>query len=103
MKIPNDTIAYQYFSKALKLDPRRDTSMLELANLMLKSERYEEAWRYINSYMRATKPDAQGLWIAFKVAKQLKDNTSANQYEKMLKEQYPMEYRRFINDDVQTG
>lgn len=96
LKIPQNNVAYQYFVKALKLDPRRDTSMLELANLMLKSQRYEEAKHYIDLYMQTAKPDALGLWIGFQVAKHLDNKVDANQYEKMLKEQYPIAYRGFI-------
>jgi type IV pilus assembly protein PilF len=97
LKMPNDTLANQFFIKALRLDPRRDTSMLELANLRLKASHFEEGNRYITTYLQTTQPDAQGLWIALQLARHLRDAKRVSQYENALKKQFPLEYKKIVN------
>jgi len=67
--IPNLAKAKYYFKKALEQDPRRVTSMLELAEIAYKQKHYKTAKSYLMGFNKLAPANAPSVWLAYRLAK----------------------------------
>jgi type IV pilus assembly protein PilF len=71
LKIPDKKQAIYYFAKAIKVDPNRPNSLLELADLYYKEKNYPLAKDYLDLYLRKFPVTAQTNQLHEKILVQL--------------------------------
>lgn len=71
-KIPNASTAKQYFSKALAEDPKRPTSLIELAEISFKQGEYDSARRHLNQFLELSAPTAQSYILEKKIDERMR-------------------------------
>lgn len=90
MQIPDNAKASIYFQKAIAKDPQRSTSYLELAQISYKQGQYVEAQKYFTQYQGQVKElDPEALWLAIRLAREQKDQTTAGRYALLLQINFP--------------
>lgn len=99
-KIPDIAKAKQYFNRALQQDPKRATSVYELASLDFQSGDYNQANRRLVTYLMLTEGDPGILLLAYKVSKKLGHSANANNYAEMIRTKFP---RSKEIQQLQTG
>lgn len=97
LKIPDTAKATGYFQQAIKQDPRRATSFLELAQLDFKQNNIAQAQQDFNQYLQLTPNlDAEALWLGIRLARAMHNSALASSYILQLQNKYPnsFEYRQ---------
>lgn len=82
--IPDDTLAAEYFAKAVGQDPNRTQSLVELAQIKLKQNQPAQALRYLEKYSQATLGDRQLLQLAIAAAKGMQNKDVEQFYTERL-------------------
>jgi type IV pilus assembly protein PilF len=68
--------AEHYLSLAVRHDPRRIRSLLELSEIKFNKENYKGAQGYLQRFLDQTEPTARSLWLGIQIATKL-DNKDA--------------------------
>lgn len=71
MKIPNANAAMQYFKKALAEDPKRSTSLIELAELNYQQKNYALSRYELDQYLQLAAPNGQSYILEQKLEDKL--------------------------------
>ncbi len=95
--VPNLVKAKQYFLRAIEQDPRRATSMLELAEINYKQNNYNAAQSYLLAYQKIAPETARSLWLSYRLAKQQGNSAQQNAFASRLKSQFSTsrEYKQY--------
>lgn len=88
LKISNVTKAREYFDRALQQDPRRATSLFELADLDYKNNNFKQANIRLINYFMMREPDAESALLAYRVAKKLGDAANATNYSQLIRTKF---------------
>lgn len=96
-KIPDIKQAEYNFVLALKHDPRRTVSLIELVKIYMKQGHYRKSEGYLNKYLSISEPDAQTVWLGYRIAKILKHPKQASNYARLLRAKFSdsKEYRLY--------
>lgn len=86
--IPNLAQAKKYFKKALEQDPRRATSLLELAEIAFKENNYKSAQTYLLSYSKVAPATAPSVWLSYRLAKRTGQGLQLNRLAMQLKSKF---------------
>ena len=80
LQVKQSTKAESYFKHALKRDPRRASSMLELADIEYKKGKTKQADQHLKHYASNAIPTARSTWLAVRIAHRLgqKDRQASN-------------------------
>ncbi|OUS28594.1 type IV pilus biogenesis/stability protein PilW [Gammaproteobacteria bacterium 45_16_T64] len=89
--------AEKYFKRAIQRNAQMGRSLLELAEIYYKSERYKPAERYLARFDRLSAPNARHLWLAVRLQRILKDKNKLASFELALKNLFPdsAEYKAY--------
>jgi type IV pilus assembly protein PilF len=77
------------FERALRLNSRQPTAMLELARIEFAAENYVPAWDYYRRFAQLSSQDASSLWLGVQLARRFDDHNSAASYALQLRRLYP--------------
>lgn len=89
MQVPNLAKAESYFERALKHDPNRYQSLLELAIIKYKNNDYQQAQSYYSTYAKLASPTKRSLLLGLKLAELSGEKDKEASIQLMLNAQYP--------------
>lgn len=81
--------AEEVFRKALNINAELTVSLLNMADLALKSERYLQGRAYIQRYEAVASHSAATLWLAIRVEQGLNDKAQVKRYSDKLRSRFP--------------
>ena len=81
--------ARHYFEMALKYDPRRPVSLLELAELELEQSNYAIAREQLARYHRVVAQSAESLALGIKIEQGVNDDAAAKRFGILLLAKFP--------------
>jgi len=88
-RIPDQTLAEEYFRKALQIDPQSSKSLLQMAKLKLLNIEYIDAKSYIERYKKVADWSPQALYTAIQIEEHLDDKNALASYKMLLKGKFP--------------
>ncbi|MCW5588478.1 MAG: type IV pilus biogenesis/stability protein PilW [Legionellales bacterium] len=89
LEIPNQTLAINFFKQALKEDPRRAMSALELAEINFAKGNVANAQHYLTYYSQYAPPGPESLWLQIRLAQKTGNLDKADSAALLLKGQFP--------------
>lgn len=89
--------AREAFARAVTLDPRTATSLLELALLAFGDGEFGEAARWYDRYRNVARQSPRSLWLGIRLARLAGDDDALASYALQLRNLYPYsdEYRLY--------
>lgn len=81
--------AQKYFAMALKYDPRRRTSLIELTEIDYEQGRFAEAREQLSRYHRVAAESAGSLALGIKIEQGLKDEEAVKRFGILLLAKFP--------------
>ena len=96
----NDKDAYEYFERALKLDPNYYPALIGLAHLKYRRGELADARNLVGRYNKLAEPTSESLWLAVRIERKLGDSSASSSYANQLRRRFPgsKEYQ-----DLQKG
>ena len=88
-RIPDQTLAEQYFRKALQIDPNLSKSLLQMAKLRFLDIDYTEAQAYLKRYQAIAPWTAEALLTAIKIESRLGNQDTVASYKLLLRAKFP--------------
>lgn len=89
LKLNRREEARQYFEKALRLNRRQPSALLEMAQLSYDDRQYVPARNYYDEYLKQGQQNAKSLLLGVRLAKVFDDKDTAASYGLQLKRLYP--------------
>lgn len=98
LEIPDEANATEYFKRALKHDPKRYHSLIELAYLSYLKQDFATASQYYSQYDYIAEPTARSLWLSIQLARHSGDKNKVSSDILLLKARFPhsKEYKEII-------
>ncbi|GGI68016.1 type IV pilus biogenesis/stability protein PilW [Shewanella gelidii] len=81
--------ARQYFEMALKYEPRRQSTLLELIDMEMDAQQYTMAKRQLERYHSVAQQSAQSLALAIEIEQGLNDLIAASRFGLILLAKFP--------------
>ena len=78
-----------YLREALKLNPRHQNALVQMAQVCFDRGDYLRARAFLQRYDAIARPSAQTLWIGAQIERKLGDPVAARNYERKLRTQFP--------------
>jgi type IV pilus assembly protein PilF len=78
-----------YLRQALRLRPNQPQALYNLAELNYEERNYDAAKGNIDRLMRAVQPNAEALWLAIRIERNVGDAASAASYAQQLRKNFP--------------
>jgi len=78
-----------YFRKALNRNNKFPLALIEMAETEFDKKRYRRAFSYIKRYEEVSRPTANSLWLALRVAHHQKDKNAIASYAIKLEQMFP--------------
>ena len=92
LKKSNERDAFDYFERALRLEPDNLQALLSLAAIQYKRGQLEAAHGLVGRFNKLVDPTAESLWLALRIERKLGDKTAENSLSAQLR-------RRFAGSD----
>ena len=89
LRIPDSAKAEKYFRKALEINPKRHSSLYQLAQLNFDNHEYLKARAFLQRYFSIAAQSAQSLWLGVRIERELGDEEALAQYTKLLLDKFP--------------
>lgn len=89
LKLDQREQAKQYFEKALRLNRRQPSALLEMSQLSYDDRQYVPARGYYEEYLKQGQQNARSLLLGVRLAKVFDDKDTAASYGLQLKRLYP--------------
>ncbi len=98
LQIPDPAKAKNYFAMALKQDPRRPTSILELGVISFNQGQYKDAENYLKQYSEIAVANSESTWLAYQVADKLGQKSEAASAAMLLQSKFAdsKEYQTYL-------
>lgn len=108
LKKGDDKGAEEFFLRALKIQPELGQAQWHMAEINFRNGNYEEAQRYLDSFMKQGGQTREGLWLGVRIAHRLGNRDAEETYGAQLRTRFPdsRETRAFRNgqyDETATG
>ena len=81
--------AEEYFRRALSINPRIATALLQMVDISYNKTNYMSARGYLQRYLEVAPHNAKSLWLGIRTEKQLGDEDTVSSYALMLKNNFP--------------
>lgn len=81
--------AEEYFRQALSARPNQPQALYNLADLQYQARDYDSAKATMDRLMRAVPPNAEALWLAVRIERNVGDAASAASYAQQLRKGFP--------------
>jgi len=88
-KANNKDKAASYFRKALNRNKKLPVALIEMAEVEYDKKRYERAYKYIQRFEEVSRPTANSLWLALRVAHFLDAKNDLASYAIKLEQLFP--------------
>jgi type IV pilus assembly protein PilF len=95
----NDAAAAKdYFLKALRIDPKRAASLLQMAEMSVNAKDWMAAENYLRQYTATGEQSPDALWLGIQTAQALGDKEKAMNLARQLKTLYPnsVQYHQYL-------
>ena len=89
MRLGEEKAAEAQFQRAFQTDPRDPVAMYNLAELHLKRREIDRARFYAQRLLSSFEPDAQVLWLAFRVERAAGNRDAASSHALQLRRRFP--------------
>ena len=87
--IPDKVKATQYFSKALKINPKSPVPWYQLAKIQYGNYNYDNAFRLLQEYEKVAAPTPKTLLLGAQINEANGNSKAADQYKLFLVQQFP--------------
>ena len=87
--IPDVSRANEYFTKALRIQPRSPVALYQLAKIQYGNYEYATAFRFLQEYEKIANPTPKTLLLGAQISEALKRPQMASQYKLYLAQQFP--------------
>jgi len=81
--------AASYFRKALNRDEKLPIALIEMAEVEFEKQRFQRAFSYIKRFEEVSRPTANSLWLALRVAHFREDKNALASYAIKLEQLFP--------------
>jgi len=81
--------AENYFRRALEINPKNSTALLQMAQLGLNKKNYLSARAHLQRYLEVSRHSPSSLWLGIKVETELGDKDALSSYVLSLKNNFP--------------
>lgn len=88
LKIPDDTAAEDFLSKAVRFDPNSIDARYWLADIYYRKGRYFEARRMLSDLNKMIEPSAPSTWLALRVERKMGDREGEARYASQLRRKF---------------
>lgn len=94
--------AQNYFTNAIRHDPKRSTALLELAQLGLKKNDLETTKQMLSQYKKVAEVSARSLWLNIQMAKAINNEDAVASHALLLKNLFEdsLEYQHYIKSEM---
>jgi type IV pilus assembly protein PilF len=89
MKKPAPTVAEKYFREALRINPGLPGALYQMAKISLDSGQALSARGFIERYFQATEDTPEGLLLAVKIERALRNKNAEASYAMRLRGKFP--------------
>ncbi len=105
MQIPDIEKAETYLRKALQINKRLPSALLQMASVSYEKGRFMSGRAYLQRYQEVAIMGPKGLWIGIQVEKKLGDDDAVREYTRLLLRNYPdsSETRKLLEIESNTG
>lgn len=88
-RLGDPVAAENYFRQALRIRPNQPQALYNLSEMAYERKDYAAAKKEMDSLMRVIKPNAESLWLAVRIERNLGDPASAASYAQQLRKNFP--------------
>lgn len=81
--------AEQHFRRALELNPRMPTALLQLSRMSFDKGEALKARGYLQRYLEVSRHTAESLWLGIQVEEKLGDRNAVASYSLLLRNNFP--------------
>jgi type IV pilus assembly protein PilF len=81
--------AEDYFQRAVKMKPNQPQALFNLADLSYRDGRFGQAKTYLGQLQREVAPNAEVLWLALRIERQLGNRNAEASYGFQLRKNFP--------------
>jgi type IV pilus assembly protein PilF len=98
IKLNDDAAAEDFLLKATRVDPANAEAKFWLADIYYRKGRYYEARHALDELTKLVEPNAQSLWLAFRVERKIGDRDGEARYAAQLRRKFPgsPEYQKLM-------
>lgn len=89
LRLNEDVMAESYLRRALEANPQMASALLGMVKLSVRQEKYFQGKAYLQRYTSLFKHNAETLWSAYQIEKNLGDKEAAANYAVRLKSRFP--------------
>jgi len=108
LKKGDDKGAEDFFLRATKFQPVPGQALLRMAEINFRNANYNEAQRYLESFMKEVGATRESLWLGARIAHRLGNRDAEERYGAQLRTHFPdsreaLAYRNGQFDEAATG
>ena len=81
--------AAEYFNKALSLNPRIPTALLQMSEISYDKTNYPAARDYLKRYLEVARQTPKSLWLGIRIEHELGDKDAVSSYALLLRNDFP--------------
>lgn len=85
----DDEKAEHYFRRALEINPRIPSALLQMCRLSYEHEKYLSARGYLQRYQEVARHTPESLWLGIRIERELGDKNAVASYGLLLKNNFP--------------
>ena len=89
LRMPDLVKAEKYFRKALEINPKRHSSLYQMAQLSFDTHEYLKARAFLQRYFSISEQTPQTLWLGIRIERELGDEEALARYTKLLLDKFP--------------
>ncbi|NVJ50700.1 MAG: type IV pilus biogenesis/stability protein PilW [Gammaproteobacteria bacterium] len=81
--------ALEFYRRALNINPKLPTALIEMAQYEFTLERYSRAKLYVDRYRSVARHTPRSLWLALRIESKLNNKDGVSSYALLLQNMYP--------------
>lgn len=81
--------AVNYFEKALSINPKIPSALIQMSEINYDMGKYESAHDYLNRYLQYAKHTPRSLWLGIRIERELGNKNAVSSYALLLRNKYP--------------
>jgi type IV pilus assembly protein PilF len=95
--------AEELLQRALRLEPEEPLALLQMGQIRYRQGRYPEARAFVSRFNRGQEPNAESLWLALRIERQLGERVAESAFATQLRRRFPgsREYQALQRGDYE--
>ncbi|WP_455221299.1 type IV pilus biogenesis/stability protein PilW [Kaarinaea lacus] len=89
LRIPDMKKAETYLNKALDLNPRLPTALIDMAQIRFEQKNFLSSRGFLQRFEAVSPHTAESLWLGIRVERELGDKNAESNYKKQLQSKFP--------------